>query len=137
MGELRDSTAGGVLDALPADPPPRRPLLWPLGFPRTGLVWQRQTALAVHGDRVVAPNSADSPGPAPDGPAPALNRYRAGRPDGAIAVIDVSTPYVRDTGDSTFGPAAAQETGQRVTDRTGSRPFGASATGSPRRRPRR
>ncbi|WP_408648966.1 alpha/beta fold hydrolase [Streptomyces poriticola] len=40
----------------------------------------------------------------------ALNWYRAGRPDGAIGVIDVPTLYVWSTGDSAFGPAAAQET---------------------------
>ncbi|MFF5307997.1 alpha/beta fold hydrolase [Streptomyces massasporeus] len=40
----------------------------------------------------------------------ALNWYRAGRPDGAIGVIDVPTLYVWSTDDSAFGPAAAQET---------------------------
>ncbi|WP_308050716.1 alpha/beta hydrolase [Streptomyces sp. TRM72054] len=40
----------------------------------------------------------------------ALNWYRAGRPDGAIGVIDVPTLYVWSTEDSAFGPAAAQET---------------------------
>jgi pimeloyl-ACP methyl ester carboxylesterase len=44
----------------------------------------------------------------------ALNWYRAGRPDGAIGVIDVPTLYVWSTEDSAFGPAAAQETGQWV-----------------------
>ncbi|WP_308307720.1 alpha/beta hydrolase [Streptomyces sp. ISL-10] len=44
----------------------------------------------------------------------ALNWYRAGRPDGAIGVIDVPTLYVWSTRDSAFGPAAAQETGQWV-----------------------
>ncbi|MFI9809967.1 alpha/beta fold hydrolase [Streptomyces sp. NPDC052301] len=45
----------------------------------------------------------------------ALNWYRAGRPDGAIGVIDVPTLYVWSTEDSAFGPAAAQETGQWVS----------------------
>ncbi|MGW6731521.1 alpha/beta fold hydrolase [Streptomyces sp. NPDC055013] len=40
----------------------------------------------------------------------ALNWYRAGRPDGAIDVIDVPTLYVWSTEDIAFGPAAAQET---------------------------
>jgi pimeloyl-ACP methyl ester carboxylesterase len=40
----------------------------------------------------------------------ALNWYRAGRPDGAIGVVDVPTLYVWSTEDSAFGPAAAQET---------------------------
>ncbi|MFD7461277.1 MULTISPECIES: alpha/beta fold hydrolase [unclassified Streptomyces] len=44
----------------------------------------------------------------------ALNWYRAGRPDGAIGVIDVPTLYVWSTGDSAFGPAAAQETARWV-----------------------
>jgi pimeloyl-ACP methyl ester carboxylesterase len=44
----------------------------------------------------------------------ALNWYRAGRPDGAIGVIDVPTLYVWSTEDSAFGPAAAQETEQWV-----------------------
>ncbi|SOE06654.1 alpha/beta fold hydrolase [Streptomyces sp. Ag109_G2-15] len=44
----------------------------------------------------------------------ALNWYRAGRPDGAIGVIDVPTLYVWSTEDSAFGPAAAQETGRWV-----------------------
>ncbi|QIP83230.1 alpha/beta hydrolase [Streptomyces sp. Tu 2975] len=44
----------------------------------------------------------------------ALNWYRAGRPDGAIGVIDVPTLYVWSTQDSAFGPAAAQETRQWV-----------------------
>ncbi|MGW7410768.1 alpha/beta fold hydrolase [Streptomyces sp. NPDC054833] len=44
----------------------------------------------------------------------ALNWYRAGRPDGAIGVIDVPTLYVWSTEDSAFGPAAAQQTGQWV-----------------------
>ncbi|MGW2730237.1 alpha/beta fold hydrolase [Streptomyces sp. NPDC001494] len=44
----------------------------------------------------------------------ALNWYRAGRPDGAIGVIDVPTLYVWSTEDSAFGPAAARETGQWV-----------------------
>ncbi|MGW3208296.1 alpha/beta fold hydrolase [Streptomyces sp. NPDC001135] len=45
----------------------------------------------------------------------ALNWYRAGRPDGAIGVIDVPTLYVWSTRDSAFGPAAAQQTGQWVS----------------------
>ncbi|MFF4397082.1 alpha/beta fold hydrolase [Streptomyces sp. NPDC001480] len=45
----------------------------------------------------------------------ALNWYRAGRPDGAIGVIEVPTLYVWSTDDSAFGPAAAQETGQWVS----------------------
>lgn len=44
----------------------------------------------------------------------ALNWYRAGRPDGTIGVIDVPTLYVWSTGDSAFGPAAAQQTGRWV-----------------------
>ncbi|MFI2348093.1 alpha/beta fold hydrolase [Streptomyces sp. NPDC019443] len=44
----------------------------------------------------------------------ALNWYRAGRPDGAIGVIDVPTLYVWSTQDSAFGPAAARETEQWV-----------------------
>ncbi|MFJ8199593.1 alpha/beta fold hydrolase [Streptomyces sp. NPDC096152] len=40
----------------------------------------------------------------------ALNWYRAGRPDGAIGVVDVPTLYVWSTEDSAFGRAAAQET---------------------------
>ncbi|KJK40717.1 haloalkane dehalogenase [Streptomyces variegatus] len=44
----------------------------------------------------------------------ALNWYRAGRPDGAIGVIDVPTLYIWSTEDSAFGPAAAQETEQWV-----------------------
>ncbi|MER6121907.1 alpha/beta hydrolase [Streptomyces sp. NPDC001795] len=40
----------------------------------------------------------------------ALNWYRAGRPDGAIGVIDVPTLYIWSTEDIAFGPAAAQET---------------------------
>ncbi|MFD8214338.1 alpha/beta fold hydrolase [Streptomyces sp. NPDC059697] len=44
----------------------------------------------------------------------ALNWYRAGRPDGAIGVIDVPTLYVWSTEDSAFGPAVAQETGRWV-----------------------
>jgi pimeloyl-ACP methyl ester carboxylesterase len=40
----------------------------------------------------------------------ALHWYRAGRPDGAIGVIDVPTLYVWSTQDSAFGPTAAQET---------------------------
>ncbi|MFI6493446.1 alpha/beta fold hydrolase [Streptomyces sp. NPDC050564] len=44
----------------------------------------------------------------------ALNWYRAGRPDGAIGVIDVPTLYVWSTEDIAFGPAAARETGQWV-----------------------
>ncbi|MFJ8085309.1 alpha/beta fold hydrolase [Streptomyces sp. NPDC096205] len=40
----------------------------------------------------------------------ALNWYRAGRPDGTIGPIDVPTLYVWSTGDTAFGPAAAQET---------------------------
>ncbi|MEV7001025.1 alpha/beta hydrolase [Streptomyces sp. NPDC093982] len=40
----------------------------------------------------------------------ALNWYRAGRPDGAIDVIDLPTLYVWSTEDIAFGPAAAQET---------------------------
>jgi pimeloyl-ACP methyl ester carboxylesterase len=44
----------------------------------------------------------------------ALNWYRAGRPDGAIGVIDVPTLYVWSTEDGAFGPAAAQETGRWV-----------------------
>jgi pimeloyl-ACP methyl ester carboxylesterase len=44
----------------------------------------------------------------------ALNWYRAGRPDGAIDVIDVPTLYMWSTEDSAFGPAAAQETEQWV-----------------------
>jgi pimeloyl-ACP methyl ester carboxylesterase len=44
----------------------------------------------------------------------ALNWYRAGRPDGAIGVIEVPTLYVWSTQDSAFGPAAARETGQWV-----------------------
>lgn len=44
----------------------------------------------------------------------ALNWYRAGRPDGAIGVIDVPTLYVWSTEDSAFGPAAAKGTGQWV-----------------------
>ncbi|MFF3322542.1 alpha/beta fold hydrolase [Streptomyces sp. NPDC002889] len=44
----------------------------------------------------------------------ALNWYRAGRPDGAIGVIDVPTLYVWSTEDSAFGPAAAEGTGQWV-----------------------
>ncbi|MEU1321043.1 alpha/beta fold hydrolase [Streptomyces tibetensis] len=44
----------------------------------------------------------------------ALNWYRAGRPDGAIGVIDVPTLYVWSTEDSAFGPAVAQETEQWV-----------------------
>lgn len=42
----------------------------------------------------------------------ALNWYRAGRPDGAIGVIEAPTLYVWSTEDIAFGPAAAQETGQ-------------------------
>ncbi|MGR4853676.1 alpha/beta fold hydrolase [Streptomyces sp. LARHCF252] len=45
----------------------------------------------------------------------ALNWYRAGRPEGAIGVIDVPTLYVWSTEDSAFGPAAAQETEQWVS----------------------
>ena len=45
----------------------------------------------------------------------ALNWYRAGRPDGAIGLIDVPTLYVWSTEDSAFGPAAAQQTGQWVS----------------------
>ncbi|MGV4982815.1 alpha/beta fold hydrolase [Streptomyces sp. NRAIS4] len=45
----------------------------------------------------------------------ALNWYRAGRPDGAIGVIDVPTLYVWSTEDSAFGPAAARQTGQWVS----------------------
>jgi pimeloyl-ACP methyl ester carboxylesterase len=45
----------------------------------------------------------------------ALNWYRAGRPDGAIGVVDVPTLYVWSTRDSAFGPAAARETGQWVS----------------------
>ncbi|MEU6369368.1 alpha/beta hydrolase [Streptomyces sp. NPDC046931] len=45
----------------------------------------------------------------------ALNWYRAGRPDGAIGVIDVPTLYVWSTQDSAFGPTAAQETGRWVS----------------------
>jgi pimeloyl-ACP methyl ester carboxylesterase len=44
----------------------------------------------------------------------ALNWYRAGRPEGAIGVINVPTLYVWSTEDSAFGPAAAQETEQWV-----------------------
>lgn len=44
----------------------------------------------------------------------ALNWYRAGRPDGAIGIIDVPTLYVWSTEDIAFGPVAAQETGQWV-----------------------
>ncbi|WP_307790886.1 alpha/beta fold hydrolase [Streptomyces actuosus] len=44
----------------------------------------------------------------------ALNWYRAGRPDGAIGVIDVPTLYVWSTQDSAFGAAAAQETARWV-----------------------
>jgi pimeloyl-ACP methyl ester carboxylesterase len=44
----------------------------------------------------------------------ALNWYRAGRPDGAIGVVEVPTLYVWSTRDSAFGPAAAQETGRWV-----------------------
>ncbi|WP_369275482.1 alpha/beta fold hydrolase [Streptomyces sp. R11] len=40
----------------------------------------------------------------------ALNWYRAGRPDGAIDVIDLPTLYVWSTEDIAFGPAAAHET---------------------------
>ncbi|WUO00681.1 alpha/beta hydrolase [Streptomyces sp. NBC_00299] len=40
----------------------------------------------------------------------ALNWYRAGRPDGAIDVIDLPTLYFWSTEDIAFGPAAAQET---------------------------
>ncbi|MEU0084420.1 alpha/beta hydrolase [Streptomyces sp. NPDC006274] len=45
----------------------------------------------------------------------ALNWYRAGRPDGAIGVVDVPTLYVWSTRDSAFGPTAARETGQWVS----------------------
>ncbi|MFE5918112.1 alpha/beta fold hydrolase [Streptomyces sp. NPDC056468] len=45
----------------------------------------------------------------------ALNWYRAGRPDGAIDVIDLPTLYVWSTEDIAFGPAAAQETERWVT----------------------
>ncbi|MFE9438564.1 hypothetical protein ACFYO2_06100 [Streptomyces sp. NPDC006602] len=38
----------------------------------------------------------------------ALNWYRAGRPAGAIGVVDVPTLYGWSTEDSAFGPAAAQ-----------------------------
>ncbi|GGT04749.1 haloalkane dehalogenase [Streptomyces kurssanovii] len=44
----------------------------------------------------------------------ALNWYRAGRPEGAIGVVEVPTLYVWSTEDSAFGPAAARETGQWV-----------------------
>lgn len=44
----------------------------------------------------------------------ALNWYRAGRPDGAIDVIDLPTLYVWSTEDIAFGPAAAQETARWV-----------------------
>jgi pimeloyl-ACP methyl ester carboxylesterase len=44
----------------------------------------------------------------------ALNWYRAGRPEGAIGVVEVPTLYVWSTEDTAFGPAAAQETGQWV-----------------------
>ncbi|MFE9773585.1 alpha/beta fold hydrolase [Streptomyces sp. NPDC005931] len=45
----------------------------------------------------------------------ALNWYRAGRPEGAIGVIDVPTLYVWSTEDTAFGPAAARETGRWVS----------------------
>lgn len=44
----------------------------------------------------------------------ALNWYRAGRPDGAIGIIDVPTLYIWSTKDSAFGSVAAQETGRWV-----------------------
>ncbi|MFF4586055.1 alpha/beta fold hydrolase [Streptomyces sp. NPDC001388] len=44
----------------------------------------------------------------------ALNWYRAGRPEGAIGVVDVPTLYVWSTEDSAFGRAAAQETARWV-----------------------
>ncbi|MEU9480349.1 alpha/beta hydrolase [Streptomyces sp. NPDC048191] len=45
----------------------------------------------------------------------ALNWYRAGRPEGAIGIIDVPTLYVWSTQDSAFGAAAARETGRWVS----------------------
>ncbi|WP_329048173.1 alpha/beta hydrolase [Streptomyces violaceus] len=241
MTQLSISTGAGVFDAIAAGPPEGRQVLLLHGFPRTGLVWQRQIeALAAHGYRVVAPDQRGySPGARPQRPedyrisllvddvvaiseelgwaafdlvghdwggavawwtahahpgrirtlavastphpgalattlrtdedqrtrshymidwrdAPAteermlahdgkelrdfhagkvpqesadayvshlsrpgaltaaLNWYRAGRPEGAIGVIDVPTLYVWSTEDSAFGPAAAQETEQWV-----------------------
>ncbi|MCT9137672.1 alpha/beta fold hydrolase [Streptomyces violarus] len=67
----------------------------------------------------------------------ALNWYRAGRPEGAIGVIDVPTLYVWSTEVSAFGPAQPhRRPSNGSTGRTDSRPSRASATGSPRRRPK-
>ncbi|WP_279629924.1 alpha/beta fold hydrolase [Streptomyces africanus] len=133
MTQLSISTGAGVLDTITAGPPEGRPALLLHGFPQTGLVWRRQIeALAAHGYRVVAPDGHDWGGAVAWWTAHA----RPGRVR-AIGVVDVPTLYVWSTEDSAFGPAVAQETERWVKGRTGSRPSRASATGSPRRRPKR
>ncbi|MFJ9963487.1 alpha/beta fold hydrolase [Streptomyces avermitilis] len=55
MTQLSISTGAGVFDAIVTGLPEGRPVLLH-GFPRTGLVWQRQiAALASQGYRVAAP----------------------------------------------------------------------------------